>query len=255
MEGREGHRPWQLSLVVPAFNEEEVIRQAVIEADTALAALCSDYEVLIVDDGSKDATAATVEAEAAKRPHVRLLRHGTNRGYGAALRTGFTAARFDLVGFTDADCQFHLEDLGLLLPLTDQVPVAVGFRVGRQESWRRLFLAGGFNLVVRTLLGIRVRDCDCALKVFRREVLPGLMPQTNGFFVNAEMLTKARQQGIAVAEAGVRHRPRGAGVSKVSVWQVPRVLRTLLSFWWRQVLFGGRRKVPVSPIESKVVEE
>ena len=242
MEGPDGRRQRQLSLVVPAFNEEEVIRQAVIEADTALAALCSDYEVLIVDDGSKDHTAVTVEAEAAGRPHVRLLRHVTNRGYGAALRTGFTAARFDLIGFTDADCQFHLEDLGLLLPLTDKVPFAVGFRVGRKESWRRLFLSGGFNLVVRALLGTRVRDCDCAPRegCSRREVLASLMPETNGFFVNAEMLTKARQQGIAVAEAGVRHRPRLGGVSKVSLWQVPRVLRTLLSFWWRKVLFRRR---------------
>src|ERR1019366_4548613 len=100
----------RLSLVLPAYNEEAGIRQAVVEADDALAALCDDYEILVVDDGSRDATAAITAEEAAIRQRVRLLRHPTNKGYGAALRTGFEAARFELVAFTDADSQFHLAD-------------------------------------------------------------------------------------------------------------------------------------------------
>jgi dolichol-phosphate mannosyltransferase len=183
-------------------------------------------------------------AEAAARPDVRFLRHAENRGYGAALRTGFPAAKFPLIAFTDADCQFYLDDLGLLLPLTDSVPIAAGYCLDRKDTWRRRFLAGGFNLVVRSLLGTRVRDCDCALKVFRREALAQVIPQTSGFFANAEMLVKARQAGFKVAEAGVRHRPRLLGTSKVSLTQVPRVLRTLLFFWWTHVLFGSRRTSP-----------
>src|SRR5205085_298529 len=92
--------PNRLSLVLPAFNEEAGIRQAVLEADDALAALVTDYEILVVDDGSRDRTAAVVAELAATRPRVRLLRHGENRGYGAALRTGFEAAEFELVAFT-----------------------------------------------------------------------------------------------------------------------------------------------------------
>src|ERR1700719_2916145 len=92
--------PRRLSLVLPAYNEEAGVRQAVVEADEALAALCDDYEILVVDDGSRDATAAVVSEESALRPRVRLLRHTMNRGYGAALRTGFEAARFELVAFT-----------------------------------------------------------------------------------------------------------------------------------------------------------
>jgi dolichol-phosphate mannosyltransferase len=239
MDGSDRSRRPSLSLVLPALNEEHGIRQAVAEADAALAALCEDYEVLVVDDGSSDSTAAAVQAESVNRPHVRLVRHEKNRGYGAALRTGFTAARCELVGFTDADCQFHLEDLGRLLPLTEDFPVAVGYRIGRKDPWRRRFLSGGFNLVVRALLGTGVRDCDCALKVFRRDVLADLLPQSDGFFVNAEMLARARQLGYGVAEAGVRHRPRIRGVSKVSVGQVPRVLRALLPFWWTRIAFAG----------------
>ncbi len=229
----------RLSLVLPAYNEESGIRQAIDEACEALDELASAYEVLVVDDGSSDGTAAVVAEIAAKRRQVRLLEHESNRGYGAALRTGFAAARFERVAFTDADCQFHLADLGRLLQLSDRFPLVVGWRQQRQDTWRRCFLSRGYNLLTSVLLGTRVRDCDCALKVFRLEVLPDLLPETNTFFVNAEMLTKARQHGLDVAEVGVRHRPRLRGQSKVSLLEVPRILATLLPFWWSRVLFAG----------------
>src|SRR5205807_1906366 len=122
-------------------------------------------------------------------PRVRLLSHEANRGYGAALRTGFAAARFDRVAFTDADCQFHLDDLACLLPLTQTHDLAVGYRIERQDPRRRRFFSWGYNTLVRTLMGSRVRDCDCALKVFRKEAVLALLPESKGFFVNAEMLT------------------------------------------------------------------
>jgi 4-amino-4-deoxy-L-arabinose transferase-like glycosyltransferase len=241
---------WRLSLVLPAYNEEAGIRQAVEEACAALGEWTTAYEVVVVDDGSCDATAAVVAELAAERRQVRLLRHDNNRGYGAALRTGFTAARYERVAFTDADCQFHLADLGRLLPLSDRYPVVAGWRQRRQDSWRRCFLSHGYNLLTRLLLGTRVRDCDCALKVFQRDVLPDLLPETNTFFVNAEMLTKARQHGLEVGQVGVRHRPRLRGQSKVSLREVPRILATLLPFWWSRVLFAG----DVLPARSAISE-
>jgi 4-amino-4-deoxy-L-arabinose transferase-like glycosyltransferase len=249
MDGRNDSRAAgrRLSLVLPAYNEEAGIRQAVAEADDALAKLADDYEILVVDDGSRDGTAAVVAAETAARPRVRLLRHETNRGYGAALRTGFEAARFDSVAFTDADCQFHLEDLNRLLPLLDDHPIAVGWREGRKDSWLRCFVSRGYNLLTRTLLGTCVRDCDCALKVFRRDALAAILPETNGFFVNVEMLTRARQLGYAVAEAGVRHRPRLRGKSTVSPRDIPRTLSALLPFWWSSVLFPGPSPTSLAP--------
>src|SRR5690242_20555867 len=213
--------PWRLSLVIPAYNEEAGIRRAVAEADAALARVTSAYEILVVDDGSRDGTAAVVSEEARRRPCLRLLRHATNRGYGAALRTGFEAARFELVAFTDADCQFHLDDLALLLARADEAPVVVGYRIDRQDVWRRRFLSGGYNLLARALLGTAVRDVDCALKLFRREALLRILPGSSNFFVNTEMLTRARQLGLGVVEVGVRHRPRLAGRSTVSLREVP----------------------------------
>jgi len=229
----------RVSLVLPAYNEAAGIRQAITEADAALAHIAADYEILVVDDGSRDETAGIVSNEAGLRPRVRLLRHVQNRGYGAALRTGFTAARFERVAFTDADCQFYLDDLTGLLIRAKQVPVAVGFRVGRQDSARRRFLSWGYNTLARTLLGTRVRDCDCALKVFHKDVLASLLPETSGFFVNTEMLTRARQLGYEVAEMGVRHRPRLRGASTVKWSDVPRTLAALLPFWWSRVMFAG----------------
>lgn len=225
---------WSVSLIIPAYNEAAGIEQAVVEADAALASVARDHEVVVVDDGSHDATAAIVNR--LERPRVRLLRHETNRGYGAALRTGFEAARFDRVAFTDADCQFYLEDLALLLPLTDEAPIAVGYRVGRKDSLKRRFFSWGYNRLVRGLLGTRVRDVDCALKVFRREALARILPETDGFFVNTEMLTRARLLGLDVAEVGVRHRPRLKGTSKVSLFDIPRTLKTLMPFWLSRVV-------------------
>jgi dolichol-phosphate mannosyltransferase len=227
-----------VSLVIPAYNEEAVIRQAVDEAGAALARLGRPFEVLVVDDGSADGTSPLVAELAADRPWLRLLAHAGNRGYGAALRTGFEAARYDDVAFTDADCQFHLDDLAHLLALGDRYPVVVGYRVDRQDSAVRRFYSWGYNFIIRKMLGTRVHDCDCALKVFHRGALARLLPRTTGFFVNAEMLTRARRAGYEIAEVGVRHRPRVGGCSKVSPMDIPRTLATLLPFWWAHVVRG-----------------
>src|SRR5258708_18187355 len=237
MHGRAG---WSLSLVIPAFNEEAGIAQAVVEADDTLSQIAADYEILIVEDGSRDRTFEVASEVARDRPNVRVLRHEANRGYGAALRTGFEAARCDRVAFTDADCQFDLNDLAKLVPLAERVPVVAGFRIDRKDPWRRRFLSRGYNLLARTFLGTRVRDCDCALKVFRKAELSHLLPESRNFFVNTEMLTRARQRDFAVVEVGVTHQPRLHGDSKVSMTDVPKTLATLIPFWWSKVMFAGR---------------
>jgi dolichol-phosphate mannosyltransferase len=231
-----------LSLIIPAFNEATGIRQAIEEADSALAGLLAQYEIIVVDDGSSDETSMEVINAAKEFPRVRLLRHPENRGYGAALRTGLEAARFDWVAFTDADCQFELADLGSLMPLADSYPVVVGYRMDRKDSPRRRFFSWGYNLLARSLLGTGVRDCDCALKVFRRDAVQKLLPEDEGFFVNTEMLARARQMGYAIAEVGVRHRPRLRGTSKVSMLDIPRIIKVLLPFWWTQAMFPGGSK-------------
>src|SRR5262245_11818250 len=147
-----------ISLVIPAYNEAAVIAQAVTEAETALAGSFADYEVLVIDDGSTDTTALSVRELALRYPHTRLVRHDINKGYGAALRTGFDSARFPLIAFTDADCQFDLTELGLLASLADEYPIVAGYRVDRKDAWKRRFFSWGYNRLARTLLGTRLRD-------------------------------------------------------------------------------------------------
>jgi dolichol-phosphate mannosyltransferase len=248
--GTSGPLDYQFSLVIPAFNEQETIGQALREAGSALSALVHRYEIIVVDDGSDDGTAAIVEKARRRNPHVRLVRHESNFGYGAALRTGFQVAHYDLVGFTDADCQFDLGELKIMLPLTRQHDMVCGYRIDRRDPLRRRFLSWGYNWLTRLLLGNPVRDIDCALKIFYRRHLPDLLPESNNFFVNTEMLSRACRMGLSVAEVGVHHRRRSAGRSKVSLADIPRTLSALIPYWWSHHLFGRSRR----PDEPAVFE-
>ncbi|MFQ5718360.1 MAG: glycosyltransferase [Acidobacteriota bacterium] len=226
-----------ISLILPGFNEQDSIAEAIGEAHAALSRLTDRFEILVVNDGSTDATAARARQAASRLGNVRVLSHASNQGYGAALRTGFDAATFELVGFTDADCQFDVSELDGLVLLCSRHDIACGYRIARQDPTRRRFYARVYNQLARTLLGTGVRDCDCALKLFHRRALQRLAPSSPGFFINAEMLTKARLQGLSVAEIGVTHRPRRAGSSKVSLGHAFPVVAELLRFWWTSVLF------------------
>lgn len=228
-----------LSLILPAYNEADAIRHSIRAAVAALDELQVPYEVIVVDDGSSDETAALAREEAAQSPQVRVLSLEKNAGYGGALRHGFAAAQYDFLSFTDADGQFDLRELARLLTPAKEYDVVCGFRIDRRDHWTRKLYSRGYNLIVRTLLGTRVRDCDCALKIFRRSQIEALGLESNGFFINAELLAKARMAGLTVAEVGVNHFPRLRGESKVSIWHILPVLRTLLAFWWSKVMFSS----------------
>ncbi len=229
-----------LSLILPAWNEEAIILQAVQEAHTALVCCADTYEIIVIDDGSTDRTAEIVRDAAAKHAAVRLIQQPENRGYGAALRVGFESARYELVAFTDADCQFDLSDLQYMLPLADRYDIVSGYRIARKDPALRRFYSWGYNTLIQVLLGSSIRDMDCALKLFHREQLSNILPEASNYFANTEMLSEARARGMSIVDVGVQHRPRAAGESKVSIWDVPKTLRILLPYWWTRGLFAGR---------------
>lgn len=200
-----------LSIVLPAFNESANVAEAVGGAVSALGALVRDWEVVVVDDGSSDDTAARVEDWSERESRVRLVRHSRNRGYGAALRSGFRAARKDHVFFTDSDLQFDLGELGLLLPHTRRFDIVAGYRQQRQDPWNRRLNAWAWGRLVDTVFDVGVRDVNCAFKVFRREVLDRISIRSDGAFVNTEILAKARAQGYSVRQVPVTHFPRTLG--------------------------------------------
>jgi glycosyltransferase involved in cell wall biosynthesis len=201
----------RLSLVFPACDEEANI-EALLESALALAPrLCADTEVIVVDDGSRDRTALLVEARRREAPGLRLVRHASNRGYGAALRSGLREARGELVFFSDADLQFDLAELASLLAHTDRFDIVAGYRAPRRDPWARRLLASAWGGLVRLLFGLQVRDIDCAFKVFRREVIEAMPIASLGAFVNTEILVRARRAGFRIHQVPVGHQPRRHG--------------------------------------------
>ena len=202
---------YRLSVVLPAYNEEHNILEAVRRSAEVARRLCADFEVVVVDDGSTDRTAEMVLAAAGEGERIRLVRHDRNRGYGEALRTGFRAARLDLVFFTDADNQFDINELERFLPWIDKVDVVAGYRINRRDPWIRRLNAVTWNLLVRALFYVPVRDIDCAFKLFRRYVFDSLDLESVGAMVNTELMVKLGRSGAGVVEIGVTHYPRTSG--------------------------------------------
>jgi glycosyltransferase involved in cell wall biosynthesis len=203
--------PLRLSIVLPAHNEEDNIRSAVDKARSVATRLCDDYEIVVVNDGSKDRTAAIVNEMHDADPRVRLVTHEVNRGYGEALRTGFESATLDLVFFTDADNQFDLDEIEQFLHHIETVDVVCGYRIERQDPLIRRFFAKGWNVLVRALFYVPVRDIDCAFKLFRRTVFDRIDLESIGAMVNTELMVKVARSGASVVEIGVTHLPRTAG--------------------------------------------
>ena len=200
-----------LSVVLPAFNEAANIDEAIEGTMAALQSSVRDWEVLVVDDGSSDNTAERAETWAGRDARIRLVRHAVNRGYGAALRSGFRAARLDHVFFTDSDLQFDLSELPMLLPHTRRFDIVAGYRHQRRDPWNRRLNAWAWGRLVDAVFDVRVRDVNCAFKIFRREVLDRIVIRSDGAFVNTEILAKARAQGYRVMQVPVTHYPRTLG--------------------------------------------
>src|SRR3954451_6115953 len=163
--------PGSLTLVLPAHNEEANIRFVVEQALEVLPKFTTDFEIIIVDDGSKDLTAGIIEDLAASNPPVRAIHHKRNKGYGGALTTGFQASTCDFVMFMDSDRQFDINDIALLAPFVGKFDIVAGVRMERNDPFHRRLFAEIFNLTVRVLFGVRLHDIDCAFKIFRGDLL------------------------------------------------------------------------------------
>jgi len=223
----------RLSWFFPAHNEAANLEGLIAEALETLPNLADTFEIIAVDDGSTDRTPEIADALAGSHPDVvRAVHHPTNLGYGAALRSGFGAARYELVAFTDGDRQFHVVDIGRLtarMAEPDQPDVVVGYRIKRADAPLRLAYARAYRLANRLFFGLKVADVDCAAKLFRREALQGLRVESDGAFFSAEMIIKLRASGRSVVEVGVPHYPRTAGSATGAKPQV--VLRAVRDFW------------------------
>ena len=222
----------ELSLFFPCHNEAENLEALVADALAALPALATTYEVILVDDGSRDDTAGVAERLVQRHGGVvRLVRHDVNRGYGGALRSGFAAARYSHLAYTDGDRQFRIADLARLVDCAEatQSPVVIGFRLQRADPPLRLVYATLYRVANRIWFGLRVRDVDCAAKLFRRDVLRNINVHSDGAFFSAELLIRLQLAGVNALEVGVPHYPRTAGSPTGARLSV--IARAVRDFW------------------------
>lgn len=203
--------PLSLTIFFPTYNEEENIQELLSSTTRVVSAspYISDYEILVINDGSKDKTQEYAEKVAATDPHIRVITHAKNKGYGAALKTGIAAATKDYIFFTDADLQFDILELqNLLIHAEEHEEMVIGYRAPRRDPFMRLLNARVWNWLNRFLFGLRIRDIDCAFKLFKRETVQNLKLRSNGAMINAEILIRLSRNGIAIKEVPVTHLPR-----------------------------------------------
>lgn len=219
---------------MPAYNEEANIAPQVLDVLAAVRPLSDDFEVIVVNDGSRDRTAQMVKELQAQYAQVRLIEHPVNQGYGAALFSGFMGATKELVFLTDSDRQFDLDDLPRLMPLLATADLIAGYRNPRRDPLMRVLNGIGWSALVTLLFGYTARDIDCAFKLFRREILEHIKLESRGATFSAEFLVRAKRAGYRIAEIGVAHHPRRAGSQTGARPDViVRAFRELFQMRWR----------------------
>lgn len=195
-----------------------------------LPTLTDDYEVIVVNDGSSDGTAALLDELACQHAQVRIIHHPRNRGYGGALRTGFAQATKDLVFYTDGDAQYNVQELTKLLPLmVEGVDVVNGYKIKRSDSKRRVALGLLYKLLARLFFRLPIRDVDCDFRLMRRPALQAIDLVSTSGVVCTEMVYKLHKAGCRFTETPVHHYPRLHGQSQF--FTLRRVARTAFDFF------------------------
>jgi len=221
-----------LSVIFPAYNEEDNIRHTVESARQVLPKLAKTWEIILVNDGSKDATTPICDELAAQYSEVRAIHHAENKGYGAALKSGILEASNDFIFFTDSDGQFDLQELEQLIQWSSHYDVVVGYRAKRQDPPHRLINALGWKMLVRMVLGVKVRDIDCAFKLFHRSVFDRVQIRSVGAMVNTEILAQAMRFDMRIYEVPVSHFPRRHGKSSgANIRVIIKAFRELIRLW------------------------
>jgi glycosyltransferase involved in cell wall biosynthesis len=200
-----------ISVFFPCYNEQDNVARTVENALAVLCKLNADFEVIIVDDGSSDETARIAEGLAARQSAVKVVHHPTNLGYGAALQSGFKAATKQLIFYTDGDGQFDIAEMPPLLPLMDQYDIVSCYRLNRRDSIIRKINAWCWTKLVCLLFGLKIRDIDCAFKLYKSEIFKDMKLQSTGALIDAEILARAARKGYTITQKPVHHYPRTAG--------------------------------------------
>lgn len=221
-----------LSAFVLVYNERESFIGTVEALHAVLAEKAERFELVIVDDGSRDGSGELAEALASRLRGTRVVHHAENRGYGAAVRTGLESCCGEWIFLIDGDGQFDPRELGGLIPLAENSDLVVGWRISRADGAHRRLTGWLWNMIVRLTLGVRVRDVNCAFKLMRASAVKGLCLSSDGALISAEILSKAARRGARIAETPVHHYPRRHGepsgaspdVVAIAFWELLRMV-------------------------------
>jgi len=229
-----------ISVFFPCYNEQDNVAKTTAKAVEVLDGIKADYEIIIVNDGSGDKTGQIADELASSNDRIKVVHHSTNLGYGAALQSGFKAACKDLVFYTDGDGQFDIGEMPALLELIDDCDIVSCFRIKRQDNMVRKINAWCWTRLVNILFGMRIRDIDCAFKIYKREIFDNIEMVSNGALIDSEILARATKKGYKVVQKGVHHYPRTAGEqtgAKIGV-----ILKALKKLFTLKKLFRKSKK-------------
>ena len=232
MKAEKESRP-ELSIVIPAYNEAENIEKTILSAQKVGKMYFKGFEVIVVDDASRDNTSILVERLMEKKPGIFLISHKENRGKAAALNTGFKATKGEYIFYTDADNQYKMDNIKGLKRLINKADVVSGYRINKAISPFRKLASDLYNLIARAVLGIKAKDVECAFKLFRSDKLKQIKIESSNFMVETEILAKATKLGFKIVDFPVRHYPRTGGETSVSpLRDTFRTVKGLLYLKW-----------------------
>jgi glycosyltransferase involved in cell wall biosynthesis len=222
----------------PAYNDVHTIEGIVRTAAAEMSKVTDDYEVVVVDDGSKDQTGPVLDQLANELPYLRVIHHARNLGYGAALITGFNNARKDLIFYTDGDGQYDVREMHrLLAKLRPSVDLVNGYKVKRADAWYRIWIGNFYRQAMKVAFRLSIRDVDCDFRLFRRHIFDAITLESRSGVICVEMAKKFERAGFRMVEVPVSHYPRVHGSSEFfRVRHLVHTFRGLLKIWWSLVI-------------------
>jgi glycosyltransferase involved in cell wall biosynthesis len=240
-----------LTVFFPAYNDSGTIASMVIRAVQAASKLTDDYEVIVVNDGSADATAQIADELAEKYSHVRVVHHPVNRGYGGALQTGFRSATKELIFYTDGDAQYDPAELAdLWKSMSPDADLVNGYKISRSDPWHRIFIGRLYHHIVKISFGLKVRDVDCDFRMMRRSIFDKVRLEKSSGVICLEMMKKIHDAGFRIVEVPVHHYHRAFGKSQF--FNFPRIARTVVDvmrLWFVLVVRERHRRASAPLVE------
>ncbi len=220
-------RTFSLTIFFPCYNDRETISTLIENAGKVASEWTSDYEILVIDDGSTDGSRKLLETLQPKNRHLRLVFHERNLGYGAALQTGFKESNKDLIFYTDGDGQYDVLELSMLLPrMIDGVDLVNGYKIKREDPWYRHILGELYIFLAKILFRITVRDVNCDFRLMRRRIFKTVKLESKSGAIGVELIRKVERAGFKIAECPVHHYRRSSGCSQFL--KLGKILQTIL---------------------------